>query len=99
MSYDPTSGLAFIPYIQTGATFKKAPMEEEAVRHPIHPDALRVGVSAEEIIDPKDPMDGRGSLIAWNVRTQAIEWRVDYPSFWNGGTLVTKGGLVFQGLE
>ena len=39
----------------------------------------------------------RGRLLAWNPSTNAEAWRVEYTGPWNGGTLSTGGGLVFQG--
>jgi glucose dehydrogenase/mono/diheme cytochrome c family protein len=39
----------------------------------------------------------KGMLIAWDPVAQREVWRVDRPSPWNGGTLATAGGLVFQG--
>lgn len=38
-----------------------------------------------------------GALVAWDPKTQTERWRVDHLSLWNGGTLATGGGLVFQG--
>lgn len=38
-----------------------------------------------------------GQLVAWDPIKQEARWKVDLPSFWNGGVLATAGGLVFQG--
>jgi quinohemoprotein ethanol dehydrogenase len=38
-----------------------------------------------------------GALIAWSPVTQKLAWRVDYPTYLNGGVMVTGGDLVFQG--
>jgi quinohemoprotein ethanol dehydrogenase len=40
----------------------------------------------------------RGYLLAWDPARQQEAWRVDLGSPWNGGTLATAGGLVFQGM-
>src|SRR5206468_3993960 len=45
----------------------------------------------------KQPGDGHGYLVAWDPVTQKEAWRVKHPFLWNGGTLATGGGLVFQG--
>jgi quinohemoprotein ethanol dehydrogenase len=37
------------------------------------------------------------SLLAWNPITQKKVWTVRTPGLWAGGTMVTAGGLVFQG--
>jgi quinohemoprotein ethanol dehydrogenase len=39
----------------------------------------------------------QGFLLAWDPVNQREAWRVQLPSPWNGGTLATAGGLVFQG--
>jgi quinohemoprotein ethanol dehydrogenase len=39
----------------------------------------------------------RGFLLAWDPVNQREAWRVDLGAPWNGGTLATAGGLVFQG--
>jgi quinohemoprotein ethanol dehydrogenase len=47
---------------------------------------------------PRDPDDGTGALLAWDPIEQKKRWEVHYPdSFWNGGTLTTRGNLVFHG--
>ena len=40
----------------------------------------------------------KGRLIAWDPVAQKQAWRVKHDHIWNGGTLATAGGLVFQGL-
>jgi quinohemoprotein ethanol dehydrogenase len=37
-------------------------------------------------------------LVAWDPIKQKAAWKVEHPTFWNGGTLTTAGNLVFQGL-
>jgi quinohemoprotein ethanol dehydrogenase len=46
------------------------------------------------LIGAKPPV---GALIAWSPVTQKPVWRVDYPTYLNGGVLATGGDLVFQG--
>jgi quinohemoprotein ethanol dehydrogenase len=59
----------------------------------------RIGIDVQGHLDPDDPMDGRGSLLAWDPVTQKLRWRVDHPFLWNGGAMVTAGNLVFQGIS
>ncbi|WP_199885097.1 PQQ-dependent dehydrogenase, methanol/ethanol family [Pseudomonas bohemica] len=54
--------------------------------------------------DPSKDEDARrlrdswkGRLVAWDPVTQQEAWHQDHRSIWNGGTLATAGGLVFQG--
>jgi PQQ-dependent dehydrogenase (methanol/ethanol family) len=39
----------------------------------------------------------KGYLIAWDPVNQKEVWRAEHKGPWNGGTLATAGGLVFQG--
>jgi quinohemoprotein ethanol dehydrogenase len=73
----------YIPYMQLGFRFTRAPDRFlGVVATPAHSD---------------DPYDGRGALIAWDPVTQTQRWIVWHKWIWNGGTLTTAGGLVFQG--
>ena len=40
---------------------------------------------------------GKGSLVAWDPVPQKQVWKVQHEHLWNGGTLATAGGVVFQG--
>lgn len=87
MSYNPALGLAYIPIQQIGARFSRNGGSEAAFNV--------MGLSLEPIIEK--PGDGRGSLVAWDPVNQRQRWRVEHANLWNGGTLATAGGLVFQG--
>ena len=39
----------------------------------------------------------KGKLVAWDPIAGKEAWHVDHKGPWNGGTLATAGGLVFQG--
>ncbi len=39
----------------------------------------------------------RGFLLAWDPKAQEARWTVELAGFWNGGTMTTATGLVFQG--
>jgi quinohemoprotein ethanol dehydrogenase len=39
----------------------------------------------------------KGVLLAWDPVAQREVWRAERTAAWNGGTLATAGGLVFQG--
>lgn len=87
MSYNPMTGLVYIPMQQIGARFSRASKSEGAFNV--------MGLYLEPII--KVPGDGKGSLVAWDPVSQTQRWKVEHPTLWNGGTLTTAGGLVFQG--
>ena len=98
MSFDPNSGLVFIPAIE--AAFPYVPEADW------NPAALgfNVGVNFGAAAMPAN-VDARagamaatkGALIAWDPIAQEERWRVEYEGPWNGGLLSTDGGLVFQG--
>ncbi len=97
MSYNPDTGLVYIPYIQTGMKISSSATAQADVSPDPKKVLLRLGANFEIVSDPKDPLDGKGSLLAWDPVAKKIKWRVDYPFFWNGGTMTTAGNLVFQG--
>jgi quinohemoprotein ethanol dehydrogenase len=87
MSFDPKTGLVYIPVHQIGVRFSRHGGSENGFNV--------MGLSVEPIVER--PGDGHGYLVAWNPVTQKEAWRVQHPGLWNGGTLATAGGLVFQG--
>lgn len=96
MAYDPKTGLVFIPAMENTAYMVGDP----AFR-------FQPGVWNTGVVDPAMPADPRfiaqarqsyqGFLLAWDPVAQREAWRVAHPGPWNGGTLATAGGLVFQG--
>ena len=99
MSFNPKTGLVYIPYIRLGMKFGPAPSIAEATDVTTDPSriSLRIGMVMQPYRDPKDPLDERGSLLAWDPVAQKPRWRVDYPFYLNAGTMTTAGNLVFQG--
>lgn len=104
MSYNPNTGLVYIPTLQ-GSVFPYAIMDEfefvpEAWNlgikfgslegEPVTPEFEYVGGTGPETRSP-------GALLAWNPVTRRPEWYHDYDFTINGGTLSTGGNLVFQG--
>ncbi|MDR2858545.1 MAG: PQQ-dependent dehydrogenase, methanol/ethanol family [Novosphingobium sp.] len=83
MSFNPRTGLVYVPYMQLGMRYTRAP------------DTF-LGVKALPEFSG-DPQDGKGALIAWDPVTQTRRWEVWHKWLWNGGTLSTAGDLVFQG--
>ncbi len=87
MSFNPGTGLVYIPYLQMGGRFSKGA-----------PEAGDISVGGLSIGWAKsDPEDGKGALLAWDPVHQRAAWKVHLDTLWNGGTLATAGGLVFQG--
>jgi quinohemoprotein ethanol dehydrogenase len=89
MSYSPKTGLVYIPVQQVGALFSRDPADQSD-------DAVNImGVVVKPLV--KKPGDGKGKLVAWDPVAQKEAWSVQHDHLWNGGTLATAGGLVFQG--
>jgi quinohemoprotein ethanol dehydrogenase len=89
MSYNPKTGLVYIPIHQVGALFSRdlADQTDDAVNI--------MGLVVKPIV--QQPGDGKGYLVAWDPIRQREVWKVTREEVWNGGTLTTAGGLVFQG--
>jgi quinohemoprotein ethanol dehydrogenase len=89
MSYSPRTGLAYIPVQQVGALFSRDPADQSD-------DAVNImGLVVRPLV--RKPGDGKGKLVAWDPVTQREAWSVQHETLWNGGTMATAGGLVFQG--
>lgn len=87
MSFNPATGLVYIPTMHEG---------EELTRGPAGPGMVTIsGISIGTI--PPPPGAPRATLLAWNPVTQSAAWAHDQATMWNGGTLATGGNLVFQG--
>jgi quinohemoprotein ethanol dehydrogenase len=90
MSFNPVTGLAYIPTMRYPAIYSKNTEFE------FRDNFFVIGM-ATEYATP-EPGDGKGSLVGWDPVAQKARWRVQHEGIWNGGTLTTAGGLVFQGL-
>ena len=89
MSYNPRTGLVYLPVHQIGAMFSRSVADQTD-------DAVNImGLVIKPIL--QQPGDGKGMLVAWDPVRQRAAWTVTRDGAWNGGTLTTAGGLVFQG--
>lgn len=97
MAYNPQTGLVYVPEQQLGfpyqadGTFKGLPK------------GINLGVDLKLLEMPNAAARAalrktvKGSLIAWDPRTQKPVWSVPHAGMWNGGVLSTAGNLIFQG--
>lgn len=98
MSYSPDTGLVYIPAMQVPFVYANEAHFEA------RPGEWNLGV---DLLGSPLPTDAetraaivaglQGRLIAWDPVAQREAWRVEHTAPWNGGTLATAGGLVFQG--
>lgn len=82
MSYNPDTGLVYIPSFVAPAAHNANGNRTNDVDYFSGPGT-------------KYPPHGR--LVAWDPITQKERWGVDYPVPFNGGVLTTTGNLVLQG--
>jgi quinohemoprotein ethanol dehydrogenase len=99
MSFNPSTGLAFIPTIHQHHLYTDAEVDLGAWASPNWKSTAPtegMGVDYSKIVGAR--ADGvRGTLQAWDPVTQRRVWEVPLPAAWNPGTLATAGDLVFQG--
>ena len=99
MSYSPATRLAYIPVIRAGFNYVAA--GPDYATHPATPnlglDPLATAVPEDPAIIASARASASGGLLAWDPVARRAVWSVSLPVPWNGGTLVTAGGLVFQG--
>ncbi|WP_375206207.1 PQQ-dependent dehydrogenase, methanol/ethanol family [Hyphococcus sp.] len=100
MSYNPQTGLVYIPVNISGFPYAPDPDFEP------EPRGFNNGVNFAAAELPADPevkaavkATVAGRLVAWDPVAQKEVWGVPYPGAGNGGTLTTAGGLVFEGTK
>jgi len=103
MSYNPTTGLVYIPTLDLHFIF--SPLSD----YKFKPSNVNVGVDMAPVATHKGLPDKHQALAknwpepegevlkAWDPVTQKEVWRVQLSSASNGGVLSTDGNLVFQG--
>ena len=98
MSYNPLTGLAYIPHLEMGMIMGSAGENFLAQQQmlPKYSYALNSGAILGGYLDDSEH-GGKGSLVAYDPLTQTEKWRAVTDSYWNGGTMTTAGGLVFYG--
>lgn len=89
MSYNPETGLVYIPAQENSFGYAQAREFE------YRPEVWNTGVDFGAAGPPTDAPTGH--LLAWDPVAQEERWRIEYEDMWNGGTLSTAGDLVFQG--
>jgi quinohemoprotein ethanol dehydrogenase len=96
MSFSPRTGLVYLPAqdMALGYAHDANPTVRDGFNNlglvfdPLPDDpAVRAAIRAAS----------KGMLLAWDPVAQREVWRSDRRGPWNGGTLATAGGLVFQG--
>jgi alcohol dehydrogenase (cytochrome c)/quinohemoprotein ethanol dehydrogenase len=99
MSFDPETGLVYLPAQVLGFPYFDVPDDYE-----LNELSVNLGVDLKKVALPGDPEIRKqirrtigGHLLAWDPVAQKEVWRVEHGGAWNGGTLATAGGVIFQG--
>jgi quinohemoprotein ethanol dehydrogenase len=93
MSYNPQTGLVYIPTIHDAAVFSAQGVNTAEWKANPTKGGIAVGLADAE----RTPRSYSGSLQAWNPVMQQLAWIQPHKELWNAGTLTTAGNLVFQG--
>ncbi|MCK0166436.1 PQQ-dependent dehydrogenase, methanol/ethanol family [Jannaschia sp. S6380] len=97
MSFNPDTGLVYIPAQGVPLVQSTDPAWELNKLKPMST-MSGVGWNLGYLFNAVAPeATAFGHLLAWDPVAQEEVWRAEYVSPWNGGTLSTAGGLVFQG--
>ncbi|ULQ47631.1 PQQ-dependent dehydrogenase, methanol/ethanol family [Flagellatimonas centrodinii] len=97
MSFNPDTGLVYIPMQEAVAYFVPNPDEEYGGKGTWHMGSEPIALPEDEKALADAVGAHKGHLVAWDPVAQKEVWRQSYVTVWNGGTLSTAGGLVFQG--
>src|SRR5262245_11360237 len=94
MSYNPNTGLVYIP-----ASYQSFPYQAQAEYRPGSTGSVRPSGPTKTIepsFGPEPPKDTRGGLQAWDPLNQKLKWNIEGGGGIGGGTVTTAGNLVFQ---
>jgi quinohemoprotein ethanol dehydrogenase len=97
MSYNPQTGLVYIPAQNVPATIADDPVwleGSEKTNEPQTGTGWNLGMTINAVPPKSKPF---GRLVAWDPVRQKAAWTREYAAPWNGGTLTMAGDLVFQG--
>ncbi len=93
MSYNPDTGLVYIPTIEMPALWRDKGIDFQAWKPP----HFYVNVGTEFGTEDTPADYGEGFLTAWDPVKGEKVWQHELPPQWNPGTMTTAGNLVFQG--
>ena len=98
MSYNPQTGLVYIPAQEIGWVY--AAQSDYTYQEGLWNTGTDISVNG--LPDDKEQIriltsSRNGKLVAWDPIAQEERWAQVYTAPYNGGTLSTAGGLVFQG--
>ncbi len=93
MSYNPMTGLVYLPVIHQAARYSDEGIDLENFQA----EEFKGGTGVSGGVPMGDPPANPGSLVAWDPVKQEEVWRIPQEHMHGPGTLTTAGNLVFQG--
>ena len=101
MSYNPNTGLVYIPAMESPLVFDVDHDFKATGRYKYIEGGWNTGVEFGRLLpllgEHPDLPAAKGYITAFDPLTGKTHWMREYGTHWNGGTLSTEGGLVFQG--
>jgi quinohemoprotein ethanol dehydrogenase len=95
MSFNPATGLVYIPASYQSYTYQAAGEYKKRSNGDVRTNATARQIQAPAI-GPSAPDGVRGGLQAWDPVKHTLVWRADGGGGIGGGTLTTGGNLVLQ---
>ena len=98
MSFDPLTGLVYIPVNDVGFKYKSPNhFELKSLAPNYGVDVVAAGMPQDPKIKAAILGTVKGKLVAWDPLQQKQAWAIERDAPWNGGVLSTAGNLVFEG--
>jgi quinohemoprotein ethanol dehydrogenase len=102
MSFNPGTGLVYIPAQQSSFPYKNDPDFTATSRENLGVAIVAPAGFPDRAAEDYEPgtgptLPGANALLAWDPVRQTSRWLVDHGDVPGGGTLTTAGNLVFQG--
>ena len=93
MSYNPNTGLVYIPFHDLPGYYNDKKILPAEFNH----SGFEFEVGVAGIQDDIPAEIATSGLMGWDPITQQAVWKSPNPGMWQGGTMTTAGNLVFQG--
>mgnify|MGYP001548324819 FL=1 len=98
MSFDPQTGLVYIPVIDGNFIYAQQPKLAYEPGAWNVTDFAQVGhIITAAIAKGQIPAPAKGFIRAWDPVAQKMAWQIPMTGAWNSGMLTTAGGLLFAG--
>jgi quinohemoprotein ethanol dehydrogenase len=94
MSYNPNTGLVYIPSSYSSFPYQAAAQFRPGSTGYVRPQGQTKII--EPTMGPEPPAGARGGLQAWDPVKQQLRWNIEGGGGIGGGTTTTAGNLVFQ---